>query len=403
MDQQVTTAIGPAGETTTPKWLAVFSLTLGVFSLVTAEFLPASLLTPMAATMHISEALVGQAVTVTAAAALVAALVAAVVTRALDRRVVLMGFSVLLIASNLLVASATSLTSLLLARLLLGIALGGFWSMATAVAMRLVPPAMVPRALSILFTGVSVATIVAAPIGAFFGHLFGWRTVFLMAAGIGIVTLLFQFACLPRLAATGTARLTTLVEVARRPGFGLGILCTVLVFGGHFALFTFIRPYLEDVAHLGIDTLSLLLLGFGLANFAGTLLAGVLIERSLRLTLALMPLLMGAAALLLAILPAGLPTIALLVALWGMAFGGVPVGWSTWVARSVPDEAESAGGLLVAAVQAAIACGAAGGGIIFGLTGVVGVFGAGGTLLLLTTALILFGVAPIHRPKECAA
>ncbi|HEX3984022.1 MAG TPA: MFS transporter, partial [Acidisoma sp.] len=151
------------------SWPAVFSLTLGVFSLVTAEFLPASLLTPMAASLRISEGMAGQAVTATAMVALVAALLAAVVTRGLDRRIVLMGFSVLLIASNLLVAAAPNLTLLLFARVLLGIALGGFWSMATAVAIRLVPPPMVPRALSILFSGVSVATIVAVPLGSYLG------------------------------------------------------------------------------------------------------------------------------------------------------------------------------------------------------------------------------------------
>ena len=391
MNERVTNAAGPIAATE-PAWAAVFALALGVFSLVTAEFLPASLLTPMAMTLGVSEALVGQAVTVTAAAALVAALFVAVVTRGLDRRAVLMGFSALLVVSNLLVAIAPDLTFLLLARLLLGVALGGFWSMATAVAMRLVPPAMVPRALSIVFSGVSIATIVAAPVGAFLGHLVGWRNVFGLAAAIGLLTLLFQFACLPRLASAGTARLGTLTRVARRSGFGFGMLCAVLVFGGHFALFTYIRSYLERVAHLDIDALSMLLLGFGMANFAGTLIAGVLLERSLRLTLALMPLVIGTAALLLAIVPGGLPSTALLVALWGMAFGGVPVGWSTWVARSVPDEAESAGGLLVAAVQLAIASGAAIGGIIFGLAGVVGVFVASGVLLVMTAALIVAGV-----------
>ena len=375
-----------------PAWFAVFSLALGVFSLVTAEFLPASLLTPMAATLGISEALVGQAVTVTAAAALVSALVAAVVTRGLDRRLVLMGFSVLLVASNLLVALAPDLTVLLMARLLLGVALGGFWSMATAVAMRLVPPPLVPRALSVIFSGVSLATIVAAPVGAWLGDLYGWRSVFLLAMGIGLVTLLFQMATLPRLASIGTGRLRTLGEVLVRPGIGLGMLCAVLVFGGHFALFTYIRPFLEDVAGVGIDTMALILLGFGIANFAGTLVAGLLLERSLRLTLTLMPLVIGVAGLALATLHAGVPVRALLMAFWGMAFGGVPVGWSTWLARAVPDEAESAGGLLVAAVQLAIASGAAAGGVVFGMTGAVGVFGAGGLVLLLTAGLICFGL-----------
>lgn len=370
------------------SWTAVFSLTLGVFSLVTAEFLPASLLTPMATSLRISQALAGQAVTATAVVALVSALLAAVATRGLDRRLVLMGFSLLLIASNLLVAAAPNLILLLLARVLLGIALGGFWSMATAIAIRLVPAPMVPRALSILFSGVSVATIVAVPLGSYLSGLYGWRSVFLFAAAIGLVTLLCQMAFLPRLASSHVARLETLVQVLLRPGMRLGVICSVLVFGGHFALFTYVRPFLEAVAGVGADGIALMLLGFGMANFLGTILAGILLERSLRLTLTLAPLVIGAVGLGLAVLHLGLPAHALMVAFWGMAFGAVPVGWSTWMARSAPDETESGGGILVAAVQISIAAGAALGGSIFSFSGVTGVFAAGGVVLLLTAAVV---------------
>ncbi|MBP0495391.1 MFS transporter [Pararoseomonas indoligenes] len=378
----------PIGEQGAASWAAVFSLALGVFGLVTAEFLPASLLTPMAATMGTSEGLTGQAVTVTAGVALISGLLASILTQGLDRRVVLIGFTVLLVISNLLVVFAPGLTVLLLARMLLGIALGGFWSMATAVAMRLVPAEAVPRALSLIFSGVSVATIVAAPLGSFLGGHYGWRSAFLLAAAIGAVTLAFQIVTLPRLAPTGTARPGTLVEVLWRPGIGIGMLCVVLVFGGHFALFTYIRPYLEGAAGVGLQGLSLMLLGFGLANFAGTFLAGWLIGRNLRAALILMPVLIGGGALTLAALHGALPAQTALVALWGMAFGGVPVAWSTWVARSVPDEAEAAGGLVVAAVQLAIASGAAAGGLLFDAAGVGGVFLSAGAVLLAAAGIV---------------
>ena len=378
-------------------WPAVWSLALGVFGLVTAEFLPASLLTPIARALDISEALAGQAVTATALVALVAGLLAAVATRGLDRRLVLMGFSTLLVLSDLLVAAAPGLTVLLLARVLLGIALGGFWSMATAVAMWLVPPATVPRALSLVFSGVSLATIVAVPLGSYLEALYGWRVVFVLAAGIGVVALALQAATLPRLANLGTARLGTLLDVLRRPGIGLGIACVVLVFSGHFGLFTYVRPFLESVGGTGVEGIAITLMGFGLANFAGTLLAGVLLERSLRLTLALMPLLIAAAGLGLAGVHAGLPLEVALVALWGLAFGTIPVAWSTWLARAVPDEAESGGGLIVAAVQLAITFGAAGGGAIYALAGVAGVFVTGGALMLATTAVIFVALPRAAR------
>ena len=376
-----------------PAWGAVFSMTLGVFGLVTAEFLPASLLTPMAADLGVSEGVAGQAGTATAVVALVMSLLVSAATRRVDRRIVLLAFSVLLTVSNLLVAFAPGLPALLLGRVLLGLALGGFWTMSAATVMRLVPEAMVPRALSLLFSGVSAATVVAAPVGSYLGDVIGWRDVFLLAAVLGVLALAVQFATLPRMAPSGLTRLRTLVEVLARPQVGLGMIAALLVFAGHFAFFTYIRPFLETVTGVGITGVSGILLGFGIANFFGTFLGGVLLERSMRLAILLMPLAMGVLGLGFVALGGGAPVAnTVMVALWGVAFGAVPVAWSTWLTRTVPDEAESAGGLLVAAIQFAIALGAAAGGAIFDVSGALGVFTASGLVLLLAALMILVGI-----------
>ncbi|HCN62140.1 MAG TPA: MFS transporter [Pseudomonas sp.] len=390
-------------EPATPAWMAVFSLAMGVFGLLTAEYLPASLLTPMAAELGVSEALAGQAVTVTAVAALFSGLLLPGLTRGIDRRVVLLGFSVLMIASNLLVAFSSSLMVLLVMRILLGIALGGFWSMAAAVAMRLVPPTLLPRALSIIFSGIAVGTVVAVPLGSYLGGLYGWRSAFVAAAAVGVVTLVFQLFTLPPLAPRRPARLRTVLEVLLRPGIAVGMLACVLVHTGHFALFTYIRPFLESTSGVGAERLALMLLGFGAANFVGTLLAGWLLEKNPRGTMVLMPALVGVTALALVGLPASVPGQVVLLALWGMAFGGVPVAWSNWVARAVPDQAESAGGMVVASVQSAIAAGAAAGGAMFSFSGIDGVFVAAGILMLLAALLIGMRVkvqAPGHGAGE---
>jgi predicted MFS family arabinose efflux permease len=373
-------------------WGAVLAMTLGVFGLVTAEFLPASLLTPMAADLGVSEGAAGQAVTATAAMALAASLLVVPATRRIDRRRVLLGFSILLVVSNLLAAVAPTLPVLLIARLLLGAALGGFWSMAAATVMRLAPEAMVPRALSVLFLGVSAATVLAAPVGSYLGDALGWRAVMLIAASVGVVAFVAQFATLPALPPSGTARLSTLVEVATRPGVGIGILAIGLVFTGHFALFTYVRPYIETVTHSGVSALSGVLLGFGVANFVGTYLGGWMIARSMRLTLAVMPLVIGVVGLVLAGAGGALGPDAALVTLWGLAFGAVPVGWSTWLTLAVPDEAETGGGLMVASIQLAIAIGAALGGIVFDASGARAVFAAGGAILVVATLVTGLGV-----------
>ena len=397
-------SVGLDVEPATPAWMAVFSLAMGVFGLLTAEYLPASLLTLMATDLGVSEALAGQAVTVTAVVALFAGLLVPGLTRGIDRRWVLLGFSTLMVASNLLVAVSSSFAVLLLMRILLGIALGGFWSMAAAVAMRLVPSALLPRALSIIFSGIAIGTVVAVPLGSYLGGLYGWRSAFFVAAAVGMVTLAFQSFTLPRLAPRRPARLRTVLEVLLRPGIAVAMFGCVLVHSGHFAMFTYVRPFLEGTTGIGPQGLSLMLLGFGVANFVGTLLAGRLLERHPLATLVLMPAVVGIAALALVLLPASLPGQAILLAIWGLAFGGVPVAWSNWVASAVPDQAESAGGMVVASVQSAIATGAAAGGAVFSFGGSAGVFVAAAVLMLLAALLIALRVrvpsaSGVRQPK----
>jgi predicted MFS family arabinose efflux permease len=158
-----------------PAWNAVFALALGVAGLITSEFLPVSLLTPMAHDLHVTEGIAGQAISITAVVAMVASLLIAVLTKGLDRRWVLLSFSVLQVLSNVLVALAPTFLVLTIGRLLLGVAIGGFWAMSAAVAMRLVPSKDVPKALATIFGAVSVATVVAAPLGSYLGGLLGWR------------------------------------------------------------------------------------------------------------------------------------------------------------------------------------------------------------------------------------
>ncbi|HIG8796609.1 TPA: MFS transporter [Raoultella terrigena] len=375
-----------------PAWRAVYALALGVFGLIVAEFLPASLLTPMATSLGVSEGMAGQAVTATALVALVTGLLITPATKNIDRRWVLMFFSVLQIISSMMVAFAPSLEFLLLGRLLLGIAIGGFWSMSTATAMRLVPAAFVPKALAIIFSAVSVATVVAAPLGSYLGGMIGWRNVFIICALPSLVALFWQLWVLPSMRPESAGSFATLFKVLRRPGMLGGMLATILIFSGHFAFFTYLRPFLETVAQASVEGVSLILLGFGLANFVGTSIAGHLLACSLRMTLALVPLVMSILALMMVTFGHLALLDGLMVAMWGFAFGLVPVGWSTWLATTVPDEAESAGGLLVASIQLAISAGAAGGGAVFDITGASGVFTGSGLLLLSAMVIVLVGV-----------
>jgi len=397
-EQRARSVVSPGPKTAV--WGAVVSMMLGVFALATAEFLPPSVLTPIASDLGITVALAGQTVTATAALAFASSLLTPFITRRIDRRNVLLGFSVLLIASNLMVAFAPSFTVLLLGRVVLGIAMGGFWAMSIAIVMRLVPEPQVARALALVMSGLGAATIVAAPIGSYIGAVIGWRGVFLLAAALGLVALVAQFLTLPRMDSSGQTRLRTLVEVMKRPRMRPGLVAVLLIFGGNYALFTYVRPFLEDVTGVAVTGVSAILLAFGVANYVGSHLGSWMLQGNTKLTMTLIPLLMGVIGIGLGS-GMGTPiTTTALVAIWGLAFGTVPVAWSTWIAHTVPDEAESGGGLLVAAIQVAIAAGAGVGGLVLNAGGVNSVFGMGGFALVAAALFIAFAVKPGERPQS---
>jgi DHA1 family purine ribonucleoside efflux pump-like MFS transporter len=364
-----------AEERSEAAWPAIFSLTLGVFGLVTAEFLPASLLTPMAADVGVSVGAAGQAVTATAVVGAVAGLATAIVTRGVDRRIVVWALTGSLILSSLLAAAATNLTVLLLARVLLGIGLGGFWSMVAATAMRLVPMSALPKAMSLIFTGVSVATVSAAPIGAYLGDLWGWRVVFVLSAILGVVALGAQLLTMPRLPALGSPDIRTLFTLLRRPSIRVVLIAIIVSISGHFAGFTYIRPFLEQIPKLSVEAISLVLLAYGVGGFFGNFAGGAIVARSAKASAMVGSILIAAMALILFLFGSSTVVAAVAVGLWGFAFGFLPVGFQTWMVRVSPEEAESSGGLLVAAFQVAIASGAIFGGLLvdgFGALGAIG-------------------------------
>lgn len=363
---------GRPAATSVARWPAVVSLTLGVFALVTAEFLPASLLTAMAGDLGISDGMAGQAVTATALVGAIAAPTVPLVTRRIDRRVVMLALTLLLLVSNLLAVSAHGFGLLLAARVVLGVALGGFWSMAAALTLRLVPETLFARAMALVLSGVSVATVCAAPIGAWMGATWGWRSAFVAAGGVGLAALVVQAWALPALPPRDKPDLRVLGELLRRPAVRVALLSVVLVIAGHFAGFTYVRPLMEHVAHLSVGAVSGVLLAYGIGGFFGNLAGGWIAERSERRAIvaggALISLL--AATLLLA---GSSPVVtAIAVPAWGFAFGAFPVGFQTWITRAAPDHAEGAGGLLVAAFQVAIATGAIGGGLLVDHLGALG-------------------------------
>ncbi|HEB4872300.1 TPA: purine ribonucleoside efflux pump NepI [Kluyvera ascorbata F0526] len=371
-----------------PNWSAVFAVAFCVACLITVEFLPVSLLTPMAEDLGISEGVAGQSVTVTAFVAMFSSLFVTQIIGSLDRRYVVILFSILLTLSCLLVSFANSFTLLLMGRACLGLALGGFWAMSASLTMRLVPARTVPKALSVIFGAVSIALVIAAPLGSFLGGIIGWRNVFNAAAVMGVLCIFWVLKALPSLPGEPAHQKQNMFSLLQRPGVMAGMIAIFMSFAGQFAFFTYIRPIYMNLAGFGVDGLTLVLLSFGIASFVGTSFSAVILKHSVKLALAGAPLILALSALALALWGSEKAVAAGIAIIWGVAFALVPVGWSTWITRSLADQAEKAGSIQVAVIQLANTCGAAIGGLALDRLGLTSPLMISGALMLLTALLV---------------
>jgi predicted MFS family arabinose efflux permease len=380
--------------TTTPAlpeepsaWGAVLALSLGAFVLVASEFLPVSLLTPIAADLRISEGQAGQAIAISGAFALLSSLVISSLAGRLDRKILLMYLTLLMIASGSVVTFAPNYWIFMLGRALLGVAIGGFWSMSAATAMRLVPARHVPRALAVVNGGNALASVVAAPLGSYLGSLIGWRGAFFCIVPIAAIVFGWELLSLPSMKAEPGQDSKKVFTLLGQPVLVLGMAAASLFFMGQFALFTYLRPFLETVTHVGTSTLSLMLLVIGVAGFIGTSLIGAFLKGGLYRTLIAIPALMAGIAVALLSFGHQVAVTAVLLGLWGLVATSAPVGWWTWLARTLPRDAEAGGGLMVAVIQLAIMLGATLGGLLFDIRGYQATFGASAVLLVIASVL----------------
>lgn len=379
---------GARRELDTPAaWGAVFALALGAFTLVASEFMPVSLLTPIAADLHISEGQAGQAIAISGAFALLTSLFLTSVAGRLDRKTLLLALTVLMAVSGTMTAFAPNYTVFMVGRAFIGAAIGGFWSMSAAIAMRLVPAAQVPRALAIVNGGNALATVVAAPLGAFLGGVVGWRGAFFCVVPVAAIAFAWKCASLPPMAAQPGMGPAGMLRLLKRAPVAYGMAAVSLFFMGQFALFTYLRPFLESVTHVGVTALSLMLLLVGVAGVVGTALIGRVLETGLYRTLVVMPLLLALVGVALVALGSSAAAVAALLALWGLIGTSAPVGWWTWLAQTLPREAEAGGGLMVAVVQLAIMVGATGGGVLFDASGYRATFYLSAGLLVASAVL----------------
>jgi predicted MFS family arabinose efflux permease len=373
---------------TAPAWGAVIAMALCATILISSEFMPVSLLSPIARDLAITEGHAGQSIAISGLFALITSLFISAIIGVSDRRRVVLIFTALMVVSGVMVALAPNAPLLMAGRALLGVAIGGFWSISAAIVMRLVPEESVPKALAILNGGNAVATTLGAPIGSLLGGLIGWRGAFFCVVPLAVIAFVWQWRSLPALPPEkATIRARDVFALLKHRQFAIGMIAVSLFFFGQFTLFTYLRPFLDLVTGNDAPLISAILLALGIAGFVGTIMIGWLLKSHLYSLLITIPAMLAVIAITLVEVDGTPLTAGLLLTLWGLLATAAPVGWWTWLSKTMPHEAEAGGGLMVAIIQLAIMLGAMVGGTLFDAWGYRGPFSVAAALLVIASLL----------------
>ncbi|MFE4796625.1 MFS transporter [Streptomyces sp. NPDC056708] len=344
--------------------LAVVSVMLGIFSIVTTEILPIGLLTSIGSDFAVSDGTAGLMMTMPGLLAAVSAPLVTMATARVDRRVMLCAFMLLLALADFLTAAATDYRLVLVSRVMVGVTIGGFWSIGAGLAGRLVPPASAGRATAVIFSAVPLGSVLGVPAGTFIGGLAGWRTAFVVMGVLTVGVLALMLLVIPALPPTQVTRVSVLRTVLGRTDTRFALLLTFLIVLSHFSTYTYVTPFLEQVTRAEPALITVFLLVYGTAGIVGNFVGGSLVSRRPRTTICLATGMIAAATALLPVLGRWEAGAVALLVVWGIAYGAVPVCSQAWFARAAPDAPEAASVLFTTSFQATLAIGALAGGAV---------------------------------------
>ena len=305
--------------------IPLLALAISAFAIGTTEFLIMGLLPDVARDLHVTIPAAGLLVTGYALGVAAGAPLLAVLTSRMPRKLALQLLMSVFIVGNVMCAVAGNYALLMVARVVASFAHGSFFGIGAVVAASLVPQDKRASAIAMMFTGLTLATVLGVPFGTAIGQQFGWRVAFWIVSGLGVVALIGVTALVPNLHGVAPAKLGHEVRVLRDPQVWLALGMTVLGFGGVFVVFTYIAPILEQVSGFSPRGVTLMLVLFGVGLTLGNMLGGKLADR------ALMRSLMGILAALAVVMAiftktshASVPA-AITVFVWGVAaFATVP-------------------------------------------------------------------------------
>lgn len=385
-----------ANPTPVRAWLAVAALGASAFSIVTSELAPVGMLSALANDLHQSQAGAGLAVTAYGWVAALAALLAGAIPARISRKALLIVLMLILAFSCLAATQSHTMQTFMTARMTGALAHGAFWALIGTVAVQLVPVDKLGLATSVIFAGVSAASVLGVPLSSFIADMVGWRQAFSAISLLSLAAAVALLWTLPTLAAPQPLRLKVYIGIVKNPLLLSLFGATACIISAHFAAFTYLEPLLTHTRGIPTSTISALLLMSGLSGLLGNLIAGKLIDRHIRV-LIMTSLLLSSGALGMLSIRGGsaLPVwfVAVLLGVWGAGMAIVFVGLQTWLLRSAGEATQPASAIYVAIFNAAIGTGALVGGLVSAKLGL-------SSLPLLAAVAMICGMALVWKLKS---
>ncbi|EGI7561345.1 sugar transporter [Salmonella enterica] len=383
-------------------WLRVVTLAIAAFIFNTTEFVPVGLLSDIAESFHMQTAQVGIMLTIYAWVVAVMSLPFMLLTSQMERRKLLICLFVLFIASHVLSFLAWNFTVLVISRIGIAFAHAIFWSITASLAIRLAPAGKRAQALSLIATGTALAMVLGLPIGRVVGQYFGWRTTF-FAIGMGaLITLLCLIKLLPKLPSEHSGSLKSLPLLFRRPALMSLYVLTVVVVTAHYTAYSYIEPFVQNVAGLSANFATVLLLILGGAGIIGNLVFGKLGNRHASSLVSIAIALLVVCLLLLLPAADSEAHLAILSIFWGIAIMVIGLGMQVKVLALAPDATDVAMALFSGIFNIGIGAGALAGNQVslHWSMSAIGYIGAIPACAALVWAVLIFRKWPVTLEEQ---